>query len=299
MIAVVAVGVGIISAAPAFSQSGYDPRDSQSVMNRLGQLENQLQTMSRFVYRGEAPIPGDAVAPANAANQPNAATIAQYDARLSDLEVQLRAMTGQIEQQEFETRRLQQQLTEMQTQLERQSQQLLEMQNQAQQQAQQTQQQQQPVQQQANEELAQDINREQQAAATDQQLTGDKATEAYQEAFAALRSGDYARAENLFQDFLRQNPRHRLAENAQYWLAETFYVRGNFERAAVQFAEAYRAFPKGEKSPDNLLKLGMSLANLNKKQDACLSFNQINREFPDAPLAIRQRADEQKTRLGC
>ena len=52
------------------------------------------------------------------------------------------------------------------------------------------------------------------------------------------------------------NPDHKLAGNAQYWYAETFRIRQLYTDAASAYLEGYQKYPKGEKAPVNLLKLG-------------------------------------------
>ncbi len=127
----------------------------------------------------------------------------------------------------------------------------------------------------------------------------DPATREYEEAFATLRNGNYDLAEQQFQAFLDKNTDHSLKNNAQYWLAETYYVRNQYDRAAKGFATAYQADPKGQKAPDNLLKLGLSLAGLGKNEDACIAFSQLLSSFKDGPRTIVGRAELETSRLGC
>lgn len=127
----------------------------------------------------------------------------------------------------------------------------------------------------------------------------DRALEKYEEAFATLRNGNYDLAEQQFQEFLSNNPNHSLKNNAQYWLAETYYVRNQYDRAAKGFATAYQADPEGTKAPDNLLKLGLSLAGLGKNEDACVALSQLLTDFENGPRSIVGRAERETTRLGC
>ena len=99
--------------------------------------------------------------------------------------------------------------------------------------------------------------------------------------------------------FLDKHPRHRLASNAYYWLGETYYVRRNFQKAVHIFAEGYQKLPKGGKSADNLLKLGMSLDKLNKKKEACTTFAKLTKEFPNADKDIKDKITSEQKRLEC
>lgn len=127
----------------------------------------------------------------------------------------------------------------------------------------------------------------------------DNATSKYETAFATLRNGNYDLAEVQFQEFLDQNPNHTLKINAQYWLAETYYVRNQYDKAAKGFATAYQGDPNGSKAPDNLLKLGLSLAGLGKNEDACVALAQLLNDFKSGPRSIIGRAERETTRLGC
>ncbi len=127
----------------------------------------------------------------------------------------------------------------------------------------------------------------------------DTSTKMYEEAFATLRNGNYDLAEQQFQAFLDKNPNHSLKNNAQYWLSETYYVRNQYDRSAKGFATAYQADPNGAKAPDNLLKLGLSLAGLGKNEDACIAFSQLLTDFENGPRSIVGRAERETARLGC
>ena len=80
--------------------------------------------------------------------------------------------------------------------------------------------------------------------------------------------------------FIKNHPDNSLTSNAHYWLGETYYVRGKYGDAAAAFAEGYQKFPKSSKAADNLLKLGMSLGQLNQKKEACLSFAELTTSSP-------------------
>ena len=123
--------------------------------------------------------------------------------------------------------------------------------------------------------------------------------EQYEHAFGLLRQADYQKAERALQAFLDAHPDHQLAGNAKYWLGETYYVRGNYDQAAVTFAEGFQNYAESQKAPDNLLKLGMSLAQIDRTEDACGIFGELLSRYPDAANNILQRAKREQQRLGC
>ena len=123
--------------------------------------------------------------------------------------------------------------------------------------------------------------------------------EQYDYAFSLLRQQEYAEAERALTAFIETHPDVPLSGNANYWLAETYYVRGDFHKAAGYFAAGYKNFPDGNKASDNLLKLAMSLANLKETDQACLTFKELSERYPDAPPSIKQRAAFESQRAGC
>ncbi len=121
----------------------------------------------------------------------------------------------------------------------------------------------------------------------------------YDFAFEFLKRQDYPKAEASLRDFLKRHPKDPLAGNAQYWLGETYYVRGDFQQAAVEFMAGYQNYPKTNKAPDNLLKLGMSMAKLDQSQGACTALGRLTKDYPDAPADLLKAARGERTRLKC
>jgi len=121
----------------------------------------------------------------------------------------------------------------------------------------------------------------------------------YEFAFEFLKRQDYPRAEATLREFLKRHPKDPLAGNAQYWLGETYYVRGDYQQAAVEFMAGYQKYPKTNKGPDNLLKLGMSMAQLKQTEGACTALGRIAKDYPDAPEAVLKSSRGERTRLKC
>ncbi|MGH6912879.1 MAG: tol-pal system protein YbgF [Geminicoccales bacterium] len=145
-----------------------------------------------------------------------------------------------------------------------------------------------------------DLPRPDPAAATPPKGTGLPAQRQYDSAMELLRAGDYPSAERGLELFLDLNPDHPLASNAAYWMAETFYVRKNYAAAASAFARNYQTYGKdAPKAPDNLLKLGMSLTGLGEADKACVSYDELAKEFPDAPTHIQQALSRERARADC
>ena len=107
----------------------------------------------------------------------------------------------------------------------------------------------------------------------------------YQTAFDMISARRYDEAGTAFQTFLEQFPTSPLADNAQYWLAETYYVRGQFSEALPEFRKVIEQYPQSAKLPDALLKVGYCQQELGDRNAARTSLQEVMRQFPDTTAA--------------
>jgi tol-pal system protein YbgF len=107
----------------------------------------------------------------------------------------------------------------------------------------------------------------------------------YQAAFDMISARRYEEASAAFQTFLAQFPTSPLADNAQYWLAETYYVRGQFDTALPEFRKVLEEYPQSAKLPDALLKVGYCQVELGDNSAARTSLQEVMRQFPDTTAA--------------
>ena len=121
----------------------------------------------------------------------------------------------------------------------------------------------------------------------------------YEFATSFLKVGDYNTAERALKEFVQTNPNHQLAGNAQYWFAETFRIRQLYVDAASAYLEGYQKYPKSEKAPDNLLKLGVSLVQIGEKDQGCMMITSLEKEYPEASQSILQKAKYEEKKFEC
>ncbi len=121
----------------------------------------------------------------------------------------------------------------------------------------------------------------------------------YEFATSFLKVGDYTTAERAFREFVQANPEHDLAGNAQYWYAETFRIRQLYTDAASAYLEGYQKYPKGEKAPINLLKLGVSMVQIGEKDQGCKMINGVEQQYPDANQSVIQKAKYESQKFEC
>jgi tol-pal system protein YbgF len=133
-------------------------------------------------------------------------------------------------------------------------------------------------------------------AAASQGAVSGSDQEHYQAAFDLLRNSRYEEASAAFAQFLTNFARSPLADNAQYWLAETFYVRREFEQALGEFQKVIDGYPASAKLPDALLKIGFCHDELGRPEPARTALLQVARDFPDTTAA--RLATQRLERLG-
>ena len=121
----------------------------------------------------------------------------------------------------------------------------------------------------------------------------------YEFATSFLKVGDYSTAERAFREFVITNPEHKLAGNAQYWYAETFRIRQLYTDAATAYLEGYQKYPKGEKAPINLLKLGVSMVQIGEKEQGCKMIEGVAKEYPKANQSVLQKAKYESKKFEC
>jgi tol-pal system protein YbgF len=130
-------------------------------------------------------------------------------------------------------------------------------------------------------------------------LPNDTPEKQYEFATSFLKVGDYSTAERAFREFVIKNSEDKLAGNAQYWYAETFRIRQLYTDAATAYLEGYQKYPKGEKAPINLLKLGVSMVQIGEKEQGCKMIGGVEKQYPKANQSVLQKAKYEFKKFEC
>lgn len=123
--------------------------------------------------------------------------------------------------------------------------------------------------------------------------------EQYDAAQKLLKNAQYAEAEAAFRSYIEANPKDGNVEKASYWLGETFYARKNFTEASRIYARNVQQWPKGDKAPDNLVKLSLALINLKRAGEACQFLVVLDTDYPNAAQNVKQAAERAKKQAKC
>jgi tol-pal system protein YbgF len=125
-------------------------------------------------------------------------------------------------------------------------------------------------------------------------LEGDSGEEIYNEAYSKLKAGDREEARAKFKKFLEVYPHHELADNAQFWIGESYYREQQYEEAVLAFEEVIKKYPKGNKVPDAMLKEGLALSELGKGKEAKYVLKKLIEKYPRSePAKIAKSKLEQ------
>ena len=121
----------------------------------------------------------------------------------------------------------------------------------------------------------------------------------YDAAYSYILQRQYEQAEMGLRQFLQSHPRDRLVPDAIFWLGETYLQRGRPREAAEQFLRVSTEHARSNKAPDAMLKLGVSLSALGARDQACATFAELGRKYPEAPPNVRQGTEREQKRARC
>lgn len=122
---------------------------------------------------------------------------------------------------------------------------------------------------------------------------------AYESAYSMLLQQDYEGAEAGFTEFLQSYAGDGLAANAQYWLGETYFLRGQWDAAAQAFYKVAQNYGTSVKAPDSLARLAMALDRNGKRPAACAALGELNKRFPNPPAHVKGWEQAERRRTGC
>jgi len=112
----------------------------------------------------------------------------------------------------------------------------------------------------------------------------------YTAAYLALKSGRYGEASNNFRALLKKFPKGKYADQAWYWLGESYYAQHNLKQAIHAFETVAKHYPKSAKHAAALLKLGLAYQDTSRKRDARATLRRIIREHADSAAAEQARS---------
>lgn len=115
--------------------------------------------------------------------------------------------------------------------------------------------------------------------------------EDYRGAWQALNGQQYDKAIQQFRTFQRKNPASELADDAQYWIGESYFTRRDYNRAILEYNDVLK-YRKGDKVPAALLRQSQAFVEIGDKTDARLILQKLINDHPNS-----QQAKDARERL--
>lgn len=117
-------------------------------------------------------------------------------------------------------------------------------------------------------------------------LGGSPGKDVYDAAWADYTRGDYAIARDGFQEVVDRFGQSELADDAEYWVAETWYAQRDWEKAREGFDGVIAKHPDSEVIPAAKLKLGYSLIETGDPDRAVEVLRDLQSSHPDSDEAL-------------
>lgn len=121
----------------------------------------------------------------------------------------------------------------------------------------------------------------------------------YSYAYKLISEKKYSEAAASFDTFVKKYPEDPLTSNAYYWLGESQYARKDYTRSAESFRKGFEVNPEGQKAPDNLYKLALSLTEIKRVSEACVVLQQVVSKYGESASRTAAKATEARMNLQC
>jgi len=118
-------------------------------------------------------------------------------------------------------------------------------------------------------------------------------------AVQTFQAGQYQQAEDGFKAFMAANPGHRLTPDAVFFVGETYFQRSRPREAAEQYLKVTTDYAKSSRAPESMVRLGQALAALGNKDQACATFAEFGRRYPNATASVKRLADRETAKNHC
>ena len=109
--------------------------------------------------------------------------------------------------------------------------------------------------------------------------------ELYKTAMNLFREKRYKEARSLFSTFVGKYPNHPVADNAQFWVGETYFKEGSFEDSILEYQKVIQRYATGNKVPDALLKQAMAFQRLGDNTSARILYQKLEKDYAESPQA--------------
>jgi tol-pal system protein YbgF len=111
-----------------------------------------------------------------------------------------------------------------------------------------------------------------------------EAQDEYKLALQALRGQQYDKAVQQFRSFQRKYPTSAMADDAQYWIGESYFTQKDYNRAILEFNDVLR-YRRGNRVPAALLRQAQAFLEIGDRTDARLILQKVVNDHPNSEQA--------------
>ncbi len=127
----------------------------------------------------------------------------------------------------------------------------------------------------------------------------DAPREQFNAALQAFQVGQYQQAEDGFKTFMAGNVGHRLTPDAIFYIGETYFQRSRAREAAEQYLKVTTDYSKSSRAPESMVRLGQALAALGNSEQACATFAELGKRYPNATQSVKKLAEREAAKDHC
>lgn len=109
--------------------------------------------------------------------------------------------------------------------------------------------------------------------------------ELYQQAIISINQKNYPLGVRLLRKFVAENPASDLADKAQFWVGEAFFLQKEFTQAIHEYSLVIENYPDGNYAPDAYLKTAMAFEEMKRPEQAKNTLRELLERFPDSSAA--------------
>jgi TolA-binding protein len=273
------------AAMPAIVQA--QPRET--IERRVERVEGQLRAVQRRVFPNGTPVepeignPSAIQPPVGAAGGDAVTALTQ---RVDALETQLRALTGQVEENGYRTRQLEEQVARLRTDLTGRLDRVDPPVAVA------------PPRVEPNVEPATEAPAAPPPARPSASVPA-SAEEAYNAGYRLWDARRFTEAQAALEAAAARYPTGRWASWTRNLLGRAYLDDGKPATAARVLLANYTDNPQGERAPDSLFYLGQSLTRLNRRTEACRAYDELARAFPNPRAQLRDQLPDARRAARC
>ncbi len=114
-----------------------------------------------------------------------------------------------------------------------------------------------------------------------------------------FRTASIQQAEDGFKAFMAANAGHRLTPDAIFYVGETYFQRSRARQAAEQYLKVTTDFARSSRAPESMVRLGQALAALGNNEQACATFAEFGKRYPNATQSVKKLAEREMAKDHC